>query len=60
MFYLFTPMVYLTMLRLRCRIIGWLMNNEWEGMRKEGVVTSFEALIRHLPGKTEENTPNLS
>jgi hypothetical protein len=31
------------------------MNDEFEGMWKEGVMTCFEQLSRRLPGRTEEN-----
>jgi hypothetical protein len=38
------------------RMIGWLMNNELERIRKEMVVAFFKALSRNLPGVTEEKS----
>lgn len=42
------------------KIVGWLVNDELEGMWQEEFVTSFKILQRHLPGETEKQHKNLS
>jgi hypothetical protein len=50
---------YLTMLSIakfiQCRMMEWLVYNEWERIRKEAVVASLELSSRNLTGETEEN-----
>jgi len=41
-------------------MIDWFVNNELERMWKEMVITSFEALSCHFPGRTEETTRHFS
>jgi hypothetical protein len=39
--------------RMHCRVTGWLMTNELEGIWKDSVVTYSKLLCQHLPGWTK-------
>ena len=41
-----------------CRVVGLLLNNEFERMWKNTVVVHVEVPCRHVPGETEGNHKN--